>query len=73
MVMRDVPGWAGYFWANQYFKDIFGVTEAEKSGTHWTGINLCKRILAGGIAGCFGWGAGYPFDVIKTEIQCTQD
>ena len=73
MIFRDVPGWAAYFWLNQYLKDHLGVTEAEQQGTHWSGLNLAKRLLIGGLAGCANWGIGYPYDVIKTRVQCTAD
>ena len=73
MIIKDAPRWASYFWANEFLKDHLGVTEAEKDGEDWNKINITKRLLCGGIAGQISWGISYPFDIVKTEIQCITD
>ena len=68
LIIRDVPGWAAYFWANEFFKEHLGVIEAEKKGNDWDNLNLAKRMWCGGVAGQISWAISYPFDIVKTEI-----
>ena len=71
LVLRDAPAWATYFWANEFLKEKLGVTEAAKTGDDWSTANLMNRLWCAGVAGQISWVVSYPFDIVKTEIQCT--
>ena len=68
---RDVPGWAVYFWAYDFLKRVSGLDEARKNGTEYTKLNFAIKLWAAGVAGQISWLVCYPFDLIKTRIQCT--
>lgn len=33
-------------------------------------LNMMILMWCGGVAGQMSWAAGYPFDIVKTQIQC---
>ena len=59
-VLRDVPSYAVYFGAYEYFKFLISGNHSENS--------FGVKILAGGLAGVASWGCIYPIDIIKTRI-----
>ena len=72
-ILRAVPCWSSYFWANEVLKERYGVTKAKMTGDDWSNINVMKRSAIGGVAGVFSWLICYPFDIVKTKIMCTTD
>ena len=73
--MEDVPGFAAYFWAYEWLKELFGLANSAEENVQSnsnSSLNLITRIWCGGVAGQISWIVSYPFDIIKTEIQCTQ-
>ena len=74
LVIRDVPSWAVYFWSYEFLKEKFGVTDADKNGNgNHTYLSIMTRMWCAGVAGQLSWACSYPFDIIKTEVQCTVD
>ena len=69
---RDVPGWGVYFFSYDCLQRAFGIQEAKKNGTEYSKLNIAIKIWCGGVAGQLSWVVGMPFDVIKTQIQCTE-
>ena len=54
-------------------KTYMGVSDEGETEGSWDAVSLSKRMFIGGCAGMAAWAVGYPFDVIKTEIQTTND
>ena len=50
-----------------------GIIDGEEGEGDWDRVSLMKRMFIGGCAGMANWAVGYPFDVLKTEIQTTKD
>lgn len=73
LAARDVPGWATYFWTYEVLKDQFGLQEADKNGDAATWMGIMTRLWCAGVAGQVSWIVSYPADVIKTQMQCTQE
>ena len=61
---RDIPGWAVYFYSYVFFKNQFKYLFNDHSQ------NLVIMNIAGGLAGMASWLVSYPFDVVKTSMQC---
>lgn len=69
--LRDVPGWAFYFYTFELFKEwchyfansFYGINPAHKQRR-----DLIVSAMAGGSAGVVSWLVSYPMDVIKTHI-----
>ena len=70
--MRDIPAWGVYFWTYEFLKSRFGVNEAKLRGEDNSALNLSIKMWAAGVAGQASWMVGYPFDIIKTHIQCNE-
>ena len=68
--LRDLPGWAAYFYTNEVMKYYLGVSDEDGD---WDAVSLAKRMFIGGCSGMTSWGIGYPFDVLKTEMQTNTD
>ena len=62
-LMREVPGSGIYFAAYEY---------AKMNLNSWFGENAFNPFLAGGCAGIAGIVTCYPFDAIKTRLQCDE-
>jgi len=62
---HNVPGWASFFWAYDYLKDL---TIGRNEEGFW---RLTKMIVCAGSAGSFSCIICYPMDVIKCLIQCS--
>lgn len=73
LILRDVPGWGVYFWSYEYLKRQFNLQEAKKNGTDKSTLNLAIKMWCAGVAGQLSWSVSYPFDLIKTKIQCVDD
>jgi len=63
--IRDVPGWATYFYAYEYFKRVIssGINSHDNLR-----LKYSIMIFSGGTAGVVSWLVSYPFDVIKSDI-----
>ena len=72
LVCRDVPGWGVYFFAYDFLKRCMGVAEAKKTGDDNSALNMAIKMWAAGVAGQASWIVSYPYDIIKTQIQCTE-
>ena len=67
LCIRDVPGWAAYFYTNEFLKESFGVSDS--SDDNWNRIDVLKRMWCGGVAGQVSWIVSYPLDVIKADAM----
>ncbi|EDV32311.2 uncharacterized protein Dana_GF15765 [Drosophila ananassae] len=56
-ILRDIPGFAGYFVSYEYMMRL------------QTNPGVPYVLLAGGFAGIASWIACYPLDVVKTHMQ----
>eukprot|EP01023_Acetabularia_acetabulum_P058889 TRINITY_DN7018_c0_g1_i2.p1 TRINITY_DN7018_c0_g1~~TRINITY_DN7018_c0_g1_i2.p1 ORF type:complete len:185 (+),score=18.08 TRINITY_DN7018_c0_g1_i2:151-705(+) len=65
--IRDVPSFGIYFAVYEACK--FG-DGSEKLPNQYNFVNL---FLAGGVAGVISWAVVYPFDVVKSRIQSSND
>lgn len=65
---RDVPGWGAYFWAYEFMKQHSGLGKNNQSAT-----DLLTRMVVAGLSGQFSWLVSYPFDVVKTIVQTSDD
>ena len=72
LALRDVPGWGVYFFTYDFLKRCMGVTEAKKTGDDNSGLNMAIKMWAAGVAGQASWAVSYPYDIIKTQIQCSE-
>ena len=72
LMLRDVPGWGTYFFTYAFLKKLFGMEQAKKDGTENSALNMAIKFWAAGTAGQASWVVSYPFDIIKTKIQCTE-
>jgi hypothetical protein len=59
---RDVPGWAIYFGAYEFFKTKFEIPNSE----FLTMRQMIEKMCCGGLAGMASWFVTYPFDTVKT-------
>jgi len=73
LMMRDVPGWGIYFFSYEFLKRQFNMQEAKRNGTDNNRLNLMIKMWCAGVAGQCSWFVSYPLDIIKTQIQCTED
>ena len=71
---RDVPGWGVYFYSYEGLKELFkrailrlGYLE---DSNEYKRREFLFRLMAGGFAGQLSWIISFPFDVVKTQIQC---
>ena len=71
--MRDVPAFAVYFWSYEFLKEKFKMEQADAAGQGFSRLNLLIKMWCAGVAGQLSWICSYPFDIIKTEIQCSVD
>lgn len=71
LLCRDVPAWGVYFSCYEVLKDQFKMGEAKKNGTDNSTLNIMIKMWCAGVAGQASWTVSYPFDTIKTQIQCT--
>ena len=62
--LREVVPFGLYFGTYEYMKTKLKVSEQERTFRAYM-----SKALAGGIAGLVVWSIGYPFDIVKTEIQ----
>ena len=67
LCLRDTPGWAAYFYTNEFLKESMGV--GDTSGDDWSSKSLLKRMWCGGVAGQVSWIVSYPLDVIKADAM----
>lgn len=72
LLLRDVPGWGVYFFSYAFLKRVMGITEAKKEGNHNSRLNMAIKIWCAGVAGQTSWIVSYPYDIVKTQIQCTE-
>ena len=68
LLWRDVPGWGAYFCSYEFLKNCFGVCEETPLSYHVVAI----KMWSGGVAGQISWLVSYPWDIIKTKIQCNE-
>ena len=68
LLWRDVPGWGAYFCSYEFLKNCFGVSEETPHSYHVVAI----KMWSGGVAGQISWLVSYPWDIIKTKIQCNE-
>ncbi len=65
--LREVPSIGMYFYSYKSSRDLFtklqGLTEP----------STMTILVSGGLAGALSWSVVYPFDVIKTNIQITDN
>ena len=73
LMLRDVPGWGVYFATYEALKSCFKIQEAKKNGTDNTPLNMLIKIWSAGVAGKASWIVSYPFDIVKTQIQCVEN
>jgi solute carrier family 25 (mitochondrial carnitine/acylcarnitine transporter), member 20/29 len=73
MLLRDVPGWGVYFFTYEYLKSLMRLDSSEqKSIQQMSNLEILTLMWAGGVAGQMSWIVSYPWDVIKTTMQCTE-
>jgi uncharacterized protein YfdQ (DUF2303 family) len=69
-MIRDVPGWAAYFYTYTFLKNNlnkwFNINKDNDNRNKFKEF-LIKN-FAGGMAGVNSWLVSYPFDVIKTDV-----
>lgn len=68
---RDVPGWAVFFGSYEWIKNQGGLTGENENNFDF--YSCCVRFAAGGIAGPLSWLVTYPFDIVKTQIQTSDE
>ena len=62
--MREIPAIGAQFWAYEFCKrKIFQLSDTEK-------LSGIKALASGSVAGLSCWFFSFPFDVVKTKIQC---
>lgn len=71
LLWRDVPGWGAYFWSYEFLKEKFGINN-ESMMREPSMLNTFILMWCGGVAGQISWMVGYPFDIVKTMIQCEE-
>lgn len=49
-----------------------GIPEAKKNGTQNSALNVAISMWCAGVAGQASWIVSYPYDIIKTHIQCAE-
>lgn len=64
---RDIPSFAAYFPAWQFFVVNFSPTGKEAD------MPMYMSLLGGGFTGIAAWTVSYPFDVIKSRYQAARD
>jgi solute carrier family 25 carnitine/acylcarnitine transporter 20/29 len=64
---RDIPSFAAYFPAWQFFVTTFSPTGREAE------MPMYMSLLGGGFTGIAAWTVSYPFDVIKSRYQAARD
>ena len=64
-VWREAPAFATYFCAYDYFREV----QVNKGGS-LDDLSPLSLIIAGGASGVIGWIVTYPFDVVKSRLQC---
>ena len=64
---RDIPSFAAYFPAWQFFVSTFSPTGKEAD------MPMYMSLLGGGFTGIAAWTVSYPFDVIKSRYQAARD
>ena len=64
---RDIPSFAAYFPAWQFFVVHFSPTGKEAD------MPMYMSLLGGGFTGIAAWTVSYPFDVIKSRYQASRD
>ena len=64
---RDIPSFAAYFPAWQFF-----VVNCSPTGKE-ADMPMYMSLLAGGFTGIAAWTVSYPFDVIKSRYQASKD
>ena len=67
LLLRDVPGWGVYFWSYEFLKEMFGI-KMNAQVTESSMLSAMILMWCGGMAGQLSWVAGYPFDIVKTQI-----
>lgn len=63
-IYREIPGYASQFFAYEALKRAL-----TRPGEKVEDLGAGPLIMAGGIAGIFGWCWSYPMDFIKSQIQ----
>eukprot|EP00164_Ancoracysta_twista_P003618 GFYU01004847.1.p1 GENE.GFYU01004847.1~~GFYU01004847.1.p1 ORF type:complete len:317 (+),score=40.50 GFYU01004847.1:93-1043(+) len=71
MIMRDVPFNASFFGSYETTRHLLAKLSTEYRGVTKTvdDLNAWELLLAGGVAGTFGWSVAFPFDVCKSRAQ----
>ena len=64
---RDIPSFAAYFPAWEFFVSKFSPTGREVD------MPMYVSLLGGGFTGIAAWTVSYPFDVIKSRYQAASD
>lgn len=64
---RDIPSFAAYFPAWQFFVATFSSTGKEAD------MPMYMSLIGGGFTGIAAWTVSYPFDVIKSRYQAARD
>ena len=64
-VWREAPAFATYFAMYDYLRQI----QVSKGGS-LDDLSPASLMVAGGISGVLAWIVTYPFDVVKSRIQC---
>jgi solute carrier family 25 carnitine/acylcarnitine transporter 20/29 len=64
---RDIPSFAAYFPAWQFFVANFSSTGKEAD------MPMYMSLLGGGFTGICAWTVSYPFDVIKSRYQASRE
>jgi solute carrier family 25 (mitochondrial carnitine/acylcarnitine transporter), member 20/29 len=64
---RDIPSFAAYFPAWQFFVSNFSPTGKEAD------MPIYLSLIGGGFTGIAAWTVSYPFDVIKSRYQAAKD
>jgi len=64
---RDIPSFAAYFPAWQFFVTTFSPTSKEAD------MPMYLSLIGGAFTGVAAWTVSYPFDVIKSRYQASRD
>ena len=64
---RDIPSFAAYFPAWQFFVTNFSPTGKEAD------MPMYMSLIGGGFTGIAAWTVSYPFDVVKSRYQAARD